>query len=116
MEETTQLMTVDPPTPLVWNPILRQHVINAPHRMSRREGSAQCPFCADLTEGRIGPDVQAWVCPNDFPPLRPPAGEAHLIIYSREHHRTFWEMSIDEVEIVTRLWRDAYRDLATRYP
>jgi UDPglucose--hexose-1-phosphate uridylyltransferase len=103
-------------TPLVWNPILRQYLVNAPHRMSRREGTAACPFCADITEGRVGPDTQVWLHPNDFPPLLPPAGEAYVVIYSREHERTFTQLSVDEVYAVTRLWRDLYKDLSTRYP
>ena len=102
--------------PLMWNPILRQYVVNAPHRMNRREGTATCPFCADITEGRVSPDTQVWLHPNDFPPLLPPVGEAYVVIYNREHNRTFSQLSVDEVYAVTRLWRDLYRDLATRYP
>jgi UDPglucose--hexose-1-phosphate uridylyltransferase len=102
-------------TPLIWNPILRQYLVNAPHRMSRREGTTQCPFCADVIEGRIAPDTQVWLHPNDFPPLVPPVGEAHVVIYSRDHDRTFTQLTVDEVFAVTRLWRDLYRDLASRY-
>lgn len=103
-------------TPLVWNPILRQYLVNAAHRMSRREGTTQCPFCADITEGRVGPDTQVWLHPNDFPPLMPPVGEAFVVIYNREHDRTFTQLSVDEVFAVTKLWRDLYCDLASRYP
>ncbi len=102
-------------TPLIWNPILRQYLINAPHRMSRREGTDVCPFCADVTEGRVAPDAQVWLHPNDFPPVQPPIGEAYVVIYNREHHRTFTQLTVDEVARVTHLWRDLYRDLATRY-
>jgi len=102
-------------TPLVWNPILRQHLVNAPHRMSRREGTSQCPFCADITEGRVGPDTQVWLHPNDFPPLLPPVGEAYVVIYNREHNRTFTQLTVDEVFAVTKLWRDLYCDLSSRY-
>ena len=102
-------------TPLIWNPILRQYLINAPHRMSRREGTDACPFCADVTEGRVPPDAQVWLHPNDFPPVQPPIGEAYVVIYNREHHRTFTQLTVDEVARVTHLWRDLYRDLATRY-
>ncbi|HLZ63485.1 MAG TPA: galactose-1-phosphate uridylyltransferase [Ktedonosporobacter sp.] len=103
-------------TPLIWNPILRQYLVNAPHRMSRREGTTECPFCADIIEGRVGPDTQVWLHPNDFPPLLPPVGEAYVVIYSRDHHRTFTQLSVDEVYAVTRQWRDLYQDLASRYP
>lgn len=103
-------------TPLIWNPILRQYLVNAPHRMNRREGTNECPFCADITNGRVGPDTNAWLHPNDFPPLQPPVGEAYVVIYSREHQRTFTQLAVDEVYTVTQLWRDLYRDVASRYP
>ncbi|MBO0778221.1 MAG: galactose-1-phosphate uridylyltransferase [Ktedonobacteraceae bacterium] len=103
-------------TPLVWNPILRQYLVNAAHRMSRREGTSECPFCADIMEGRVALDTQVWLHPNDFPPLVPPAGEAYVVIYSRDHDRTFTQLTVDEIYAVTRLWRDLYRDLAQRYP
>jgi UDPglucose--hexose-1-phosphate uridylyltransferase len=103
-------------TPLIWNPILRQYLVNAPHRMSRREGTNSCPFCADITEGHVGPDTQVWLHPNDFPPLVPPVGEAYVVIYHRDHNRTFTNLTVDEVFAVTKLWRDLYRDLSSRYP
>ncbi len=89
----------------IWNPILRQYVINAPHRMNRREGSTSCAFCDDITEGRVSPDTYVWLHPNDFPPLQPPVGEAYVVIYSRDHHRTFTQLTVDEVNAVTLLWR-----------
>ena len=101
---------------IIWNPILRQYVVHAPQRMNRREGSTTCAFCEDIAEGRVGPETQAWLHPNDFPPLQPPAGEAYVVIYSRDHNCTFAQLSIDEVHTVTRLWRDLYSDLASRYP
>src|SRR5436309_3152552 len=102
-------------TPLIWNPILRQYLVNAPHRMNRREGTSACPFCADITEGRVGPDTQVWLHPNDFPPMLPPVGEAYVVIYNRDHSRTFTQLTVDEVTAVTKLWRDLYCDLASRY-
>ena len=84
-------------TPLVWNPILRQYLVNAPHRMNRREGVSMCPFCADITEGKVGPETQVWLHPNDFPPLLPPVGEAYVVIYNRDHHRSFIQLSVEEV-------------------
>jgi UDPglucose--hexose-1-phosphate uridylyltransferase len=103
-------------TSLIWNPILRQYLVNAPHRMNRREGSTQCAFCEDITEGRVGPDTQVWLHPNDFPPFQPPVGEAYVVIYHRDHHRLFTQLRVEEVSAVTFLWRDLYRDLASRYP
>lgn len=101
-------------TALIWNPILRQYLVNAPRRMSRREGTSTCPFCADIAEGKIAPDTQVWLHPNDFPPLSPPIGEAYVVIYHRDHQRHFTELSVAEVSAVTHLWRDLYRELAQR--
>lgn len=101
---------------LIWNPILHQYLINAPHRMNRREGTSKCPFCKDITEGKIGPDTQVWLHANDFPPFQPPVGEAYVVIYHRDHDRTFAQLTVDEVHAVTLLWRDLYRDLSSRYP
>jgi len=109
-------MSTEQTTPLIWNPILRQYLVNAPHRMSRREGTNTCPFCADITDGKVGPETQVWLHPNDFPPLQPPVGEAYVVIYNRDHNRTFPQLTVDEVYAVTRMWRDLYRDLASRYP
>ena len=59
-------------TSLIWNPILRQYLVNAPHRMNRGEGSTSCAFCDDITKGSVDPDTQVWLHPIDFPPLQPP--------------------------------------------
>jgi len=93
-------------TSLIWNPILRQYLVNAPHRMNRREGSTLCAFCEDITEGRVGPDTQVWLHPNDFPPFQPPVGEAYVVIYHRDHHRLLTQLSFEEVSAATFLWRD----------
>lgn len=102
-------------TSFIWNPLLRQYLINAPHRMNRREGTTTCPFCEDITSGKVGPETHVWLHPNDFPPVLPPSGEAYVVIYSRDHQRSFIQLSVDEVYEVTRLWRDLYSDLAQRY-
>ena len=105
-----------PTNKLVWNPILRQYLVNAPNRMNRREGTNACPFCEDITNGKVGPETQVWLHPNDFPPLLPPIGEAYVVIYHRDHNRKFIELTMDEVYAVALLWRDLYRELASRYP
>ena len=109
-------MNMEQSTPLVWNPILRQYLVNAAHRMNRREGTNACPFCEDMTQGKVGPDTQVWLHPNDFPPLQPPVGEDFVVIYNRDHHRSFVQLTVDEVNAVTLLWQELYRDLASRYP
>ncbi len=100
---------------LLWNPLLGEWLIQAPGRMNRREGTNECPFCADIRLGKVSPEASAWARPNDFPPLVPPAGECYLIIYSREHDQTFLELSAAQVREVVRVWQTLYTDLAARY-
>jgi UDPglucose--hexose-1-phosphate uridylyltransferase len=102
-------------TRLAWNPFLGEWTGFAPARMRRRELVAECPFCADLTSGRVPPDALAWVRPNDFPAFRPPTGECHMLIYSPDHDRTFADLTVQEVVRVIGLWRQVYADLAPRY-
>ncbi|HEY7350243.1 MAG TPA: hypothetical protein VH599_18135 [Ktedonobacterales bacterium] len=103
-------------TAWIWHPLLRQQLVNAPQRMQRREDATACPFCADLAAGKVAPDAQVWVRPNDFPPFSPPLGEAYIVMYHRDHARQFTHLSVEEVSAVTHLWRDLYTSLAQRYP
>jgi UDPglucose--hexose-1-phosphate uridylyltransferase len=92
------------------------YLAQSPARMRRRELTDECPFCADLTSGRVAPGTQAWIRPNDFPPLRPPQGEAYILIYSANHHQTFAGLDNAGMVRVIDLWRQIYDDLASRYP
>lgn len=100
---------------LIWNDLWSEFSSQAPARMQRRELSTDCPFCADLSSGRVGPETQAWIRPNDFPALTPPDGECSILIYSRDHDRRFSDLSTDETLRVIGLWRRVYDDLAPRY-
>lgn len=102
-------------TRLVWNPFLGEFVGQAPARMRRREQTAECPFCADLTTGRVPPDAQTWMRPNDFPALQPPTGECRILIYSADHDRSFADLSVAEGLRVLGLWREVYQELSPRY-
>ena len=102
-------------TPLIWNPILHQYLVSSPNRMHRQEGSSKCPFCEDISKGKVDPNTQVWLHPNDFPPFQPPVGEAYVVIYNQDHYRTFTQLFVEEVCSVTHLWRDLYIDLASRY-
>ncbi len=102
-------------TRLVWNPLLREYVAQSPGRMYRREATSDCPFCDDVTSGRVPPGTQVWTHPNDFPALRPPAGECFVVIYSADHDRAFSDLRPEEVVPVIGLWQDLYAGLAPRY-
>lgn len=104
-----------PETRLVWHPLLREFVAQSPGRMHRREATTDCPFCADLTSGRVPPGTKVWIRPNDFPALRPPVGECFVLIYSADHDRTFADLRPDEVIPVIGMWQDLYAELSPRY-
>jgi len=101
---------------LVWNPFLGVYLAQSPVRMRRRELTSECPFCADLTSGRVATGTQAWIRPNDFPPLLPPQGEASILIYSADHDQTFAGLDVPGVVRVIGLWRQSCADLSMRYP
>jgi UDPglucose--hexose-1-phosphate uridylyltransferase len=104
------------PSRLVWNPFLDRYLAQSPARMARHEHSEDCPFCADLTSGRVAMGAQAWIRPNDFPPLRPPQGEAYILIYSAEHQQTYADLDVAGAVRVIGLWRQVYAALSPRYP
>jgi UDPglucose--hexose-1-phosphate uridylyltransferase len=101
---------------LVWNPFLDLYLAQSPARMRRRELTDECPFCEDLTGRRVPAGSEAWIRPNDFPPLRPPQGEAYILIYSADHHQTFAGLDVAGVSRVIGLWRQIYADLSALYP
>jgi UDPglucose--hexose-1-phosphate uridylyltransferase len=118
VDDTTRVEGAEPAeaTRLVWNPLAGEYVALSPGRMQRREGTSDCPFCADLTSGRVPPGTRVWIRPNDFPALRPPAGECYILIYSAEHDRTFADLRPDEALEVVGLWQDMFEQLSPRYP
>lgn len=100
---------------LVVNPLLGEAVVQTPGRMQRREGAAQCPFCADIAAGRWPAGQPTWARPNDFPALRPPLGECLVLLYARDHDRRFADLAVEEVVGIISLWRAVYADLGARY-
>lgn len=97
---------------LIWNPILREYLTDASHRMNRREGVTTCPFCADTPPA----GCDAYTRPNDFPPLQPPAGESQILVYSRTHEQSFASLYPEQIGNVVALWLQVYHDLSSRYP
>jgi UDPglucose--hexose-1-phosphate uridylyltransferase len=114
--EASQRADQQSETRLVWNPFWAEYTGFAPARMRRRELTDECPFCADLTSGRVPAGTSAWIRPNDFPALKPPTGECYIIIYSADHNRTFSGLTVPEVVRILGLWQRLYTDLSARYP
>jgi UDPglucose--hexose-1-phosphate uridylyltransferase len=104
-----------PARQLIVNPVLGDAVVQTPGRMNRREGVSECPFCADIASGRWPPEQDTWMRPNDFPPLQPPLGECYVLLYAREHDRSFVDLGIPGIARVVDLWQQAYADLAARH-
>jgi UDPglucose--hexose-1-phosphate uridylyltransferase len=100
---------------LVVNPLLGEVVVQSPGRMHRREGSTQCPFCEDLRQGRWPEGAHTWARRNDFPVLEPPLGESLVLLYAREHDRSFADLSLEQAVAVVDLWQAVYADLSRRY-
>jgi len=115
LDHTPQHTILEGETRLLWNPFWGEYLGQAPARMKRRELTDACPFCADLTSGRVPPGTQAWIRPNDFPAIRPPTGVAFILIYSADHDRTFADLDVPDVLRVVGLWQQIYRDLAPQY-
>lgn len=115
--EPTKPADSPPPseTQLVWNAFWGEYVAQSPERMQRRELADDCPFCLDHARGIAPSGAGAWIRPNDFPAIRPPAGEAYVLVYSADHTRTFAEMDVSEVVRIIGLWQEVYRDLSRRY-
>lgn len=102
-------------TRLVWNPFWAEYGGFAPARMRRRELTTECPFCADLTSGRVPPGTQAWIRPNDFPAFKPPTGECYIVMYSADHDRSFADLTVPDVVRILGLWQQLYTELSSRY-
>ncbi len=100
---------------IVVNPLLGDRVVQTPGRMNRREGVADCPFCADIAAGRWPSGQETWARPNDFPPMRPPVGECFVLLYTRDHNTRFAQMGAAGTAAVVDLWQQVYGDLSARY-
>ena len=100
---------------LILNPLLGEQVVQNPGRMNRREGAADCPFCADIAAVRWPVGQETWARPNDFPPMRPPLGECFVLLYARQHDLHFVDLGLDRVAAIVDLWQQMYVDLSPRY-
>src|SRR5271165_3495425 len=113
MQESSQIDPVQ--QRLLWNPLLGEHVVQSPGRMNRREGAADCPFCADIVAQRWPVGAETWIRPNDFPALQPPLGECYILLYARQHELLFADMDLDRIAAVVDLWQEVYLRLSARY-
>ena len=100
---------------VVYKPFTGQNIVQTPGRMSRKEGVAVCPFCADITDGRWPAGSETWLRPNDFPAMKPPVGECYVLLYARSHDVPFYDLDVQQVTRVVELWQTAYTKLSATY-
>ncbi len=114
-------------TELRWNPILREWVSTASHRQDRpllpTEG---CPFCPG--SGRVPPDYDVYIYPNDFPAfsipppdpsilgdevyrVEPSRGKCDVVLYHPDHNTSLPELPLDHLTRLVRLWRKRFTEL-----
>jgi len=115
---------------LRWNPILREWVATATHRMDRPQMPKDwCPFCPG--SGKVPEEYDVYVYPNDFPTFRMPpyepivegtglflvresAGVCEVVLYTSEHDTTLTYLPLEHIVKLIRLWRKRYEDLGSR--
>lgn len=115
---------------LRWNPILREWVATATHRMDRPQLPEDwCPFCP--SSGRVPGQYDVYIYPNDFPtfrtppyepliqgtelfPVREPVGVCEVVLYTPEHDTTLTYLPVDHIVKLIHLWRERYEELGSR--
>ena len=115
---------------LRWNPVLREWVATATHRMDRPQMPKDwCPFCPG--SGRVPDQYEVHIYPNDFPtfatpppepivestslyPVREAVGVCEVVLYTPEHHTTLAQLPVDHILKLVALWTSRYQELGSR--
>ena len=98
---------------LRWNPVLREWVATATHRMDRPQMPRDwCPFCPG--SGRVPEQYDVYLYSNDFPTFRTPpyapilegtdlfqvapsVGVCDVVLYTPEHDTTLTYLPVDHI-------------------
>lgn len=122
---------------LRWNPIRREWVITATHRMNRvlhppRDHCPLCPTFPGSFETEIPrPDFEVAVFENRFPslhlqppepdvdgtelsPVAPAEGVCEVVVYTPEHEGSLATLPYDRVIQLIHVWQDRYREISRR--
>ena len=115
---------------LRWNPVLREWVATATHRMDRPQMPKDwCPFCPG--SGRVPDQYEVHIYPNDFPtfatpppesivestslyPVQEAVGVCEVVLYTPEHHTTLAQLPVDHILKLVALWTSRYQELGSR--
>ena len=127
-----QLNITEIPKPhLRWNPSRQEWVTYSAGRKNRTSfpPDEYCPLCpgADLNFPTEIPfkDFDIAVFPNRWASFsnnaesinlesiktKPSKGECEVIVYSSKHSNTLAEMTLDNIELLTHVWIDRYKEL-----
>ncbi len=112
---------------LRWNPLTRDWVIIAPKRQGRPEMPKDwCPFCPGT--GKVPDRYDVLSYDNDFPSLSKDAnqdtvsdgeiyrrknayGKCEVVLYSSEHNKSLWQLSLNHVEKLVNVWVERFDSL-----
>ncbi|MFH1008588.1 MAG: galactose-1-phosphate uridylyltransferase [Candidatus Latescibacterota bacterium] len=115
---------------LRWNPVLREWVATATHRMDRPQLPKDwCPFCPG--SGKVPDAYDVHLYENDFPTfrtppyvpivedtelfqVRPSVGVCDVVLYTPEHNTTLARLPVDHIVKLIRLWKSRFEELAAR--
>ncbi len=113
---------------LRWNPLLKTWTMVASQRQNRPQMPKDwCPFCPG--SGRVPDDYDVFKYDNDFPALsqNPPKaddvgselykvedayGKCEVILYSPEHKKSLYQLSIEHIRKVVDLWVSRIEELS----
>jgi UDPglucose--hexose-1-phosphate uridylyltransferase len=113
---------------LRWNPLLREWVATATHRMDRPQlPKDSCPFCP--ASGRVPEKYDVYIYPNDFPTFsllaQNPAiksdgiyqvaeskGACDVVLYHPNHNVQPSALSSEHWTKIIKLWQERFRELA----
>jgi UDPglucose--hexose-1-phosphate uridylyltransferase len=115
---------------LRWNPVLREWVATATHRMDRPQLPENwCPFCPG--SGKVPEEYDVHLYSNDFPTFKTPpytpivegtelfqvqpsVGVCDVVLYTPEHNTTLARLPVDHIVKLIRLWKARFEELAAR--
>lgn len=115
---------------LRWNPVLREWVATATHRMDRPQlPETGCPFCPG--SGKVPEEYDVHLYSNDFPTFKTPpytpivegtelfqvqpsVGVCDVVLYTPEHNTTLARLPVDHIVKLIRLWKARFEELAAR--
>ncbi|MGI9578935.1 MAG: DUF4931 domain-containing protein [Microthrixaceae bacterium] len=94
------------------DPLTRAQSVVVPSRQKRPNlPNSGCPFCPGGLEAPEGTYDVKWF-PNRWPAM--PENRCEMVLYTPDHDRAFWQLSVSEARKVVDLWAERTRTLGER--